>query len=240
MLAYLAYAVPLLKAAAVFHALRAGADTYWYWLIVCVPFGEFIYAASVLTPSGGGFAARVVAKPDRRSAGDLRYAYEQNPSLQNEVALADRLRGDGAHTEAATLYAQALRRDAAYLRAHYGLALCRSAAGEAEGALEHWRVVVEASRSYEEYGAWLGLIRDLRALGRSDEALAELEKLVAAAPRLAHVVEQGGALADAGRTAEARALLERALRDYEHAPRHIRRDARADARRAKELLDQLG
>jgi hypothetical protein len=239
MLAYLAYAVPLLKAGAVFHVIRSGAAPWWIWLIVFVPFGEFIYAATVLMPGGGGFATRVVAKPDRRSANELRYAYEQNPSLQNEVALADRLREAGGHAEAAELYAHALGRDGAFLRAHYGLALCRSATGGAEAALEHWRVVVEASRSYEDYHAWLGLIRDLRALGRGDEALVELEKLVAAAPRLSHVLEQGSALAEAGRAAEARELLERALRDYEHAPRHIRRSASADARKAKELLSQL-
>lgn len=238
MLAYLAYAVPLLKAGAVFHVIRSGAAFWWIWLIVFVPFGEFIYAASVWMPQGG-VATRVVVGKDRRSTRELRYVHEQNPSLQNAVALADRLVDEGGFAEAADLYADALRRDAAYLRAHYGLAVCRSEARDPAGALEHWRVVVEASRSYEEYGAWLGLIRDLRALGRGDEALAELEKLVAAAPRLAHVVEQAGALADAGRAAEARSLLERALQDHEHAPRHIRRSARADARRAKELLGQL-
>jgi hypothetical protein len=68
-------------------------------------------------------------------------------------------------------------------------------------------VVVDANRSYEEHRAWLGLIGDLRALGRTDEALLELEKLVAASPQLAHVVEQCSALADAGRVGEARELL---------------------------------
>ena len=145
------YLFPLLKAGAVFHAIRSG-EAWWIWVIVFVPFGEFVYAASVLMPSGGGVATRVVPGKDRRSTRELRYVHEQNPSLQNAVALADRLLDEGGFTEAEGLYADALRRDAAYLRAHYGLAICRSEARDPEGALEHWRVVVDASRSYEEYG----------------------------------------------------------------------------------------
>jgi hypothetical protein len=232
------YVFPLLKAAAVFHAIRSG-EAWWIWVIVFVPFGELIYLGMQLMP-GGGVAARVGVKKDRRTTSDLRYAFEQNPSLTNEVALADRLASEGGFAEAADLYAQALRRDAGYLRAHYGLALCKSELRDAVGALEHWRVVTLANRSYEDYSAWLGLIRDLRALGHTEEALAELDKLVAASPRLAHVVEQCAALAEAGRAGEAREGLQRGLQDYDHAPRHVRRASRAAARKAKELLAELG
>jgi hypothetical protein len=235
---HLYYVLPLLKAGAVIHALRAGVAAHWYFIIVFVPFGELIYFGATFWPEAG-IATRVVAKRDRRPSRELRYAYEQNPSLQNQVALADRLRDEGVCDEAALLYVQALGRDPAYQRAHYGLASCRSELGDHAGALEHWRAVVEASRSYEEYGAWLGLARTLRALGRGEEAIAELEKLVAAAPRLAHVVEHAQALVEAGRAAEARELLERALRDHEHAPRHVRRGARAAARKAGELRKEL-
>jgi hypothetical protein len=232
-----AYLFPVLKLAAVVHAIRAGVAPYWFCVIVVVPFGEFIYAATVLMPSGS-VARRVLAmKP--RPLREVRYAFEQNPSLQNQVALAERLREDGAFAEAAALYAEVLGRDASILRAHYGLALCRSEAREPASAIEHWRVVVDANRSYEEYGAWLGMIRDLRALGHCEEALAELEKLVSASPRLAHVVEQCNALADAGCEGAARERLECALRDYEHAPRHVRRESRAAARKANELLAEL-
>lgn len=233
-----AYVFPLLKVAAVVHAIRAGVAPYWFCVIVLVPFGEFIYAATALMP-GGSVATRVVAAKDRRSTRQLRYAFEHTPSLQNQVALADRLRAEGARDEAASLYAQAIGRDAGYLRAHYGLAICRSEAREHASALAHWRAVVDANRSYEDHGAWLGLIRDLRALGQSEEALFELEKLVAASPQLAHVVEQCSVLADVGRAGEARELLERALADYEHAPRHVRRRSRAAFRRATELASAL-
>lgn len=233
-----AYLFPALKVAAVVHAIYAGVAPWWFCVIVLVPFGELIYAASVLMP-GGSVARRVVAKADRRSLRQLRYAWEQTPSLQNQVALADRLCAEGERAEAASLYEQALARDAGFLRAHYGLALCRSEAGQHASALEHWRVVVGANRNYEEHRAWLGLIQDLRALDRTDEALLELEKLVAASPQLGHVVEHCNALADAGRAGEARELLARALEDHEHAPRHVRRAARADARKAKELLGLL-
>jgi hypothetical protein len=233
-----AYVMPLLKVAAVVHAIRAGVAPFWFCVIVVVPFGELIYAATVLWPSGS-VATRVVVKKERRSLAQLRYAFDQTPSLQNQVALADRLRAEGADAEAAALYAQALGRDAGFLRAHYGLAACQSAAGEHASALEQWRVVVDANRSYEEHSAWLGLIADLRALGRTEEALLELEKLVSASPQLQHVVEQCSALADAGRAGEARELLERALEDHEHAPRHVRRSSRDAFRRAKELASAL-
>jgi hypothetical protein len=233
-----AYLFPALKVAAVVHAIYTGVAPWWFCVIVLVPFGELIYAASVLMP-GGSVARRVVAKSDRRGLRELRYALEQTPSLQNQVALADRLCAEGQRDEAASLYAQALARDAGFLRAHYGLALCLSEAGEPARALEHWRIVVDANRGYEEHGAWLGLIHDLRALGQADEALLELEKLVAASPQLAHVVEHCSALADAGRASEARELLERALEDHEHAPRHVRRASREAFRKAKELAQSL-
>jgi len=233
-----AYVAPALKIAAVVHAIRAGVAPYWFCVIVVVPFGELIYAAMVLWPAGS-IARRVVMKEDRRSLRELRYAFEQTPSLQNQVALADRLRAEGQGAEAAALYAQALGRDPGYQRAHYGLALCLSEAGEPARATEHWRVVVDSNRGYEEHRAWLGLIHDLRALGRTDEALLELEKLVAASPQLAHVALHCSALADAGRASEARELLARALEDYEHAPRHVRRASRDAFRKARELASEL-
>jgi hypothetical protein len=233
-----AYLFPALKVAAVAHAIYAGASPWWFLVILLAPFGELVYLASLLM-HGGGVARRVVAKQDRRSLRQLQYAWEQTPSLQNQVALADRLCADGQRDEAASLYEQALGRDPGYLRAHYGLAICRSEAGQPASALPHWQAVVDADRNYEDHRAWLGLIRDLRALGRGDEALLELEKLVAASPQLAHVVEHCSALADAGRAGEARSLLEQALEDHEHAPRHVRRASRDALRGAKELASAL-
>jgi hypothetical protein len=232
------YVLPALKVAAVVHAIRAGVAPYWFCVIVLVPFGELIYAASVLMP-GGSVARRVVAKRDRRGLRELRYAYEQNPSLQHEVELADRLAAEGETAEATSLYQRALARDASYLRALYGLGVCQLGAGLHEAAALNLRRVVEASRTYDEYRAWLALAQALRAQGRTDEAVAELEKLFAASPRLAHAVELGGALGAAGRTDEARRLVERAIEDHRHAPRHVRRDSRAAFRRARELATAL-
>src|SRR5262249_51783985 len=141
-----AYVFPALKAAAIVHAIRTGVAGWWFFVIVFVPFGELVYFGMLFAPSGGGVATRVVMKKDRRPIREVRYAYEQNPSVQNEVALADRLAEERELAEAAELYATALRRDGGYLRAHYGLAACRSEAGDAAGATEHWRVVVEANR----------------------------------------------------------------------------------------------
>jgi hypothetical protein len=234
----LVYVLPALKVAAVVHAIRAGVAPYWFCVIVLVPFGELIYAASVMMP-GGSVARRVVAKQDRRGLRELRYAYDQNPSLQHEVELADRLAEEGEITEATSLYQRALARDANYLRALYGLGVCQLGAGEHEAAAASLRRVVEASRTYDEYRAWLALAQALRAQGRTHEAVAELEKLFAASPRLAHAVELGGALGAAGRTDEARRLVERAIEDHRHAPRHVRRDSRAAFRRARELATAL-
>src|SRR5215470_2428227 len=97
------YVLPALKVAAVVHAIYTGVAPWWFCVIVLVPFGELIYAASVLMP-GGSVARRVVARSDRRGLRELRYALEQTPSLQNQVALADRLCAEGQRGEAASLY----------------------------------------------------------------------------------------------------------------------------------------
>jgi hypothetical protein len=228
----------LLKVAAVVHAIRAGVAPYWFCIIVCVPFGELIYLGSLFAP-GTAIGTRFVPQRDDRSTRQIRYAYEQTPSLRNGVALADRLFEEGRPGEAASLYRESLRRDAGFLRARFGLGLCQVELGEFAAAVESLRGVLEENRGYEEYRAWIELARALRELGRTDEAIEELEMLVSASPRLPHVVELGTVLIAAGRADEARARLQRALDDFEHAPRHVRRDGRPAARRAAELLGNL-
>jgi len=233
---WLYYVAPLLKVAAAIHAIRSGAVYYWIWIIVFVPFGELVYFGFQFAPQRSA-GARFAAK--KRGVRELRYSYEQNPSLQNEVALADRLAEAGEHAEASALYVRALGRDAQNLRARYGLGLCQIEAHDYASAVDNLRVVVDAGRGYEEYRAWRALARALSAQGRTDEAVSELEKMFAASPRLAHAVELGRALATAGRTDEARRLVERAIEDHEHAPRHVRRGSRPVVRKARELSSQL-
>lgn len=241
---YLFYGLGALKVWMLVDAIQRGVAGYWYCVIAFVPFGSVAYFLMVKAPELGLGPGWSRYRPVSRGHGAvdlaaIRHRFRENPCLANEALLASALYDAGEYAEAEAHYRGVLARDDRYQRALYGLGLCQVAQGNHTAAVELLRKLLDQDRSYADYGAWLELAGSLAALGETEKAVECLEGLHTACPRLDHSVALAEALLEAERPDEARARLERALLDYEHAPRHVRRQSGAAARRARQLLGAL-
>jgi tetratricopeptide (TPR) repeat protein len=132
-----------------------------------------------------------------------------------------------------------LNRDDGYQRALYGLGLCQVRQGDHAAAVETLRRLLDKDRAYADYQAWLELAGALGELGERDKSIECLEGLVAACPRMDHTLALADALIEADRADDARARLERALLDYDHAPRHVQKQHARNAREARQILGKI-
>ena len=243
---YLFYALGALKLWMLYDAIQRGVAGYWFCVIVCVPGGSLIYFFMVKAPElglvSGPTRYRPVKfrRPSTKNLAKVRHLYDENPCLANEALLASALYDAGEIDEAATHFGRALAREPAYQRALYGLSLCHTARGEHAEAVERLRHLLAEERSYADYRAWLELGVALDEAGDAEASIECLERLVAACPRMDHCVALADRLAANGQPDRARAQLERALRDFEHAPRHVKRQFRPAAQAARKAHQRLG
>jgi hypothetical protein len=227
-----------LKVGMLIDAVSRRPAVWWFFVILFLPAGELVYGALVMAPELLPGRRRVPGAR-RLPVEELRYRLRENPCHANRLALADRLRADGATDEARALYESLLAGEPDDKAALHGLALALLDAGETDEAIVVLERVVALRRSFADYAAWLRLAETLSATGRHEEALDCFERLVRTAPRIAHQVARAQAQAAAGKPEAARETLEAALDDYHHSPRFLRREAKEPARRATKLLGEI-
>lgn len=218
-----------------YDAIQRRAPYYWF-CIICIPMGEFAYFFAVKIRDFDLPSLSLRSRAPSLEA--MRYRLEHNPCIANQMDLAEVLFANGDFDEATALCEEAARRDASHKHAHYGLGRCHQRRGDLAGAEASFRRVVELDRRYGDYDAWLELAEVLKARGSAEEAIDELRKLTAASPRLSHSIALGRHLRDAGRAREATETLQKALQDYDHAPRHAKRLAKPYLREARSLLSE--
>ena len=105
-------------------AIRRRAPEYW-WLIILVPFGEWAYFFAIKLPDTR-FAANLKRQlyTKRVSLPSLRLAFEETPSHENRVRLAQSLHDHGEYAEAAEHFEQVLRGNEDDKESLQGYALC--------------------------------------------------------------------------------------------------------------------
>ncbi len=222
-------------------AIRRGAAYYWYPIIM-MPFGEWVYFFTIKIHDPEFDWARELYKKlttKKVTLEERRYRANQSPSFANKVELGQALHDAGAHGEAAEAFAEALEMHAESREALYGLALARSALGDYRQAIAHFSRVIELDPSFRDYAAYSDLAHALVQSGRLPEAHELLDGLVTKSPRLAHRVLYAHYLIAGEKRDEAREQLEAGLREYDHAPKYVKRKNRAWAQRAKKMLKQV-
>ncbi len=224
----------------VFDAVRRGAAYYWY-LIIMMPFGEWVYffAVKIHDPEFD-WARELYKKLTTRKVTleERRYRVEQSPSFANKLELAQALYDAQIHAEAAEVFAEALAMDGDSREALYGLALAKSATRDYEEAIPRFRSLIEMDPSFRDYAAYSDLADALAQSGRLEEVHELLSRLVTSSPRLGHRVLHAHYLLAGGMKDKAREQLEAGLSEYDQAPKYVKRKNRAWAQRAKKMLKQ--
>jgi hypothetical protein len=215
------------------HVVRTHQNTYWLWVIIAFPgIGALIYFCAVILPewSGGASARRMGrAALDAIDPGhayrQAKAAYDDVPTVQNTMKLAEAAAGMARWAEAESLYATAAQGhyadDPALLlgRAQALVELDRPA--EALESLD--RLQAQGGRPPQ---ADLLRARALHALGRMSEAEKWYQTAVERLPGLEAMARQAAFLAETGRPDQAREILTEIERRTRKTQAHFRTEAR--------------
>ncbi|MEO1481511.1 MAG: tetratricopeptide repeat protein [Myxococcota bacterium] len=211
----------------------------WWYLIILMPLGEWAYFFAVkIHDFEIGFIERLRTPPPP-SLTALKRRAEETPSEENRLALAWGLLRQDRPAEALEEFQGVLNRDPDDPSALHGAGLSRIDMKEPAAAVGPLSRVVERKPAHDDYEVWHDLAYAHWETENRLEAVAVLRRLVAAAPRVKHKVLLGTYLARMDEPAEARAVLEEALNDFDDLPRVNRRGLRTWVKQAREELAAL-
>ena len=215
---------------------RQGLDNWHYLFFFFPPSTALYFVAHIRQIMSSGFTGNGLFGLGLK--GKIKRA-QQNLLVSNTLA---------ARIELAELYFQAkdfancenefrnvLQQEPNYLEAFYYTGLCRLQAGDATGALENLKVVMERDKKLRFGIAWLRYTDCLAATGQRDQALEERRKLSRAFPRPLTEFPYAELLAESGQKEKAREVLEEMLATSFQAPK----EDRQWLSRGKALLRQV-
>jgi hypothetical protein len=243
---YLLYEYPLLFLAQggfviwmLVDAYRRQAESFWYWVIVVVPFvGAWGYFFAVKAGDYRQLNFQSLFQP-KASLEELRYRADQTPTLANHLAFAERLIDKGDCSTALPHLESALKMEPEHSRVAYCLAFCHVRLGHPKTAVTLLRSVVQREPRWSNYRAWRLLIEAQPQAGDPEGALETCRELARLAPSLEHQCLLAEHLLDKGLGDEARTLLERSLQDYYYTPGPLRRRNRRWASEARRLQKRV-
>ncbi len=221
-------------------AINRGAPVWWF-VVVMVPFGEWAYFFAVFLPNhryGEELKRKLFSKPV--SVTQLRADLEETPSHENRVRLAQGLHDAGTYREAAALFADIVAAHPQDIDALYGYARCAFEEGERAAGIDALERVVERDMSYRDFEPCRELGRAYWDDDRKPDAVDLLERACGKTQRIGPHYAYASYLIAMDRPADARPVLERALRAYDGSPRFIKRADRLTARAARGALRRLG
>jgi hypothetical protein len=219
---------------------RRGAEQYWFWIILMIPgIGAWVYffTHKIHDFRGRGSGGLNFWPFDRRAnLTELRYRVQQTPTLANQLALGERLTEKGEHADAVPYLEAVLGREPDHTVALYSLASCRVETGHPDLAIPVLRRLLSKDWRYGNYAGWRLLVTALVRTGDESSALVTARELVQKAPMMEHKCLLAERLHVADLPAEARELLESALRDFQFAPWPVRRRDGRWKKRAWQIL----
>jgi hypothetical protein len=218
------------------HCVRSGQNLYWIWIILVIapPLGAIVYfCAHVLPELMGGSTARSLGKAARdtldpgREYRRAKALWDDAPTVQNGMKLAEAAAGLGRWAESEQLYAQALQGfyadDPALLLGRARALVELNRAPEALDMLTKLQTLGEADTPQ----ATLMRARVLQAVGRMGEADQAYQSAVQRVPGLEALARYAIFQAEVGRKSEARQTLAEIDRRVGKARAHFRREAQA-------------
>lgn len=234
---YLYYGALAFKIWMAVDCIRRGAESYWIWVVIFLPFGDWVYFFAVkIHDFRGKFSFDA---PRSRSLEELRRRFNTTRSEENRLNLAEALTEAGHHQEAVEHYDAILRRDPAGHRARHGLARSLRSQGERQRAADVYRELLERNPNHDDFRAALEYAELTWDLGERDAALELLEELGKASGRFSHrlaLAHYSNLHGDRQRAIE---VLREALEHYEDSPKFVQRRDQRWSKQARQMLRQL-
>jgi hypothetical protein len=220
-------------------AARRRAPSYWYFVILFLPFGAVIYFLFVKmrdmrTEAGGVSLPRSESTPSNPSIG-LTGDSREEP----DVAQADRLEENEQYQEAESIYRRTLAREPENLQALHGLGRSLLGLGRARESLEHFERLLESDRSYRNYGAALDYADALWEADQKADTIELLEQLAAHTKRINHRLALAHYLGELGQRDRAQAEIRGAIEEEQARPDIDNERSRRWIERAQGMLAAL-
>ena len=230
------------------HVVRTGRELFWIWIILIAfpPVGALVYFFAIVAPElfrsptarKVGRAARETLDP-MRIYRDAKTAYDDTPTVHNQMRLAAAAAELGRNDEAETLYRQAMQGvhedDPALL---LGRAKALVELGRPAEALSFLERLGAQGKEGETPQAQLALARTYEGLGRIDEAARAYDWTAARLPGLEGVARQAAFLARTGRRGQAQEALAEIDRRLSRANPHFLKEGRAWRDFAAQAIEQ--
>jgi hypothetical protein len=226
----------ILQIAAIIHWARKRPETFWLWIIILFgPLGALAYflVEGIDYPSMG----RTMRGPSRRRRiHTLQALIRDNPSAGNYEELGDLLLAERDYAEARAAYDAALSQRTDSIDPFYRRGTAEFELGDHAAAIADLEHVVKHEPKYDYSRARCLLAQALAGAGRTAEAEALFDQLVASTTSPEATVSAAEFYAEHGRTREARELAETLLARRATMPAYQKRRDRAFLRRAGKLV----
>lgn len=215
-------------------------SNYWYYIILFLPFGEWIYffMVKIHDPQIARYTKVFFTK--RVSLEDLRYRAAESPSVANKTVLAQALIDSGAFTEARELLQELVKSDPTSKRTVFLFAQALLGEGDSSSAVSELERITSSDLAFDNFHPAMTLAEAYWNDSAKEKAV-ELLRLVAnRSRRLEHSTALAKCLINLNSRDEARLLLDKGLNDFKHSPAYVKRGERPYAREAKNMLRSLG
>ncbi|HEV2720525.1 MAG TPA: tetratricopeptide repeat protein [Thermoanaerobaculia bacterium] len=229
----------LLQIAAIIHWSRKRPATYWLFIII---FFGFLGALAYFLVEGIDFASvgHTIKGPSRRRRiRELQVLVRDNPSAGNYEELGDLLLMEEQYTEAKTAFDAALSQRTDSVDPFYRRGIAEFELGDYAAAIADLERVVKQEPKYDYSRARTLLAQALARAGRTAEAEAAFDALVASTTSAEATVAAAEFYAERGRTKEARELAEAMLARRATMPAYQKRRDQPFLRRATKLLRRI-
>ncbi len=230
----------LFQGLAIVHFIRRRPDTFWIWVILFLgPIGAIIYLVAEALPDIGLLGNTVKGFSRRSRINALKIAIHDNPSVGNYEELGDLYMDDGKIQQARAAYQNAIQAGATAIDPFYHRGVCSVLLGDAAAALPDLELTVSKYPNHDFYRAAGLLAQACAQTGQSARADALFREATDRSTSSETYLNYAEFLAHQGRTAEARAWIQRVLDKRPGMPGYLRRRERPRFRRAKKLLKSL-
>lgn len=216
----------ILQIAALIHWARRRPETFWLWIIIFFgPLGSIAYFA--VEGDFSGVRNSFKAPSRRRRIAMLRAIIRDNPSAGNYEELGELLLDEKRYSEAREAFDHALSSRTDSVHTFYFRGVASFELGDFEAAIRDLQHVVSIEPKHDYSRAMCLLAQSAARTGRTSEATALFDKLVATSTAPESLTAAADFYIEQGRTAEARELIDSILARRATMPAYQkRRDAR--------------